>query len=59
MEYMYNVHNFNTASYELRHEKIYLRGLRPGSRHKTGRTATAASWRLDFGIFDFEFTFAQ
>ena len=50
MEYMYNVINFDTASYEPCHEKICLRGLRPGHRHKTGCTATEASWRLDFGI---------
>ena len=34
IEYMYNVYPFNNASYEPRHEKIFLRGLRPGRRHK-------------------------
>ena len=55
---------FNYASYtshELpRHEKICLRGLRPGRRHKT---AKEASWRLEFVIKErnssFDFAFAQ
>ena len=47
---MYNVYNFNTASYESRHEKICLRGVRPGRRHKMVCMATEASWRLEFGI---------
>ena len=34
VERMYNVYNLNIASYEPRHEKIYLRGVRPGRRHK-------------------------
>ena len=50
MEYMYKVYNFDAASYEPHHEKICLRGLRPGRRHKMGCTATEASWRLEFGI---------
>ena len=50
MEYMYNVYTFNTASYEPRHEKICLRGVRPGRRHKMACMATEASWRLEFGI---------
>ena len=60
MEYMYS---FNNASYEPHHEKILLWGLRPGRRHKTGCTATEASWRLKFGIKErtgtFYFAFAQ
>ena len=39
---------FKTASYEPRHEKICLRGVRPGHRHKM--VVTDASWRLEFGI---------
>ena len=46
MEYMYNVYNFNTASYEPRQEKICLRRLRPRHIHKTACTVTEAS----FGI---------
>ena len=58
---------FNNASYrshELpRHEKICLRGLRPGRRDKTGCTAKEANWRLEFVIKErtsnFDFAFAQ
>ena len=62
MEYMYT--NATYTSHELpRHEKICLRGLRPGRRHKTGCTAKEASWRLEFGIKEktntFDFVFAQ
>ena len=39
-----------TASYEPRHEKICLRGVRPGRRHKIVCMATEASWRLECGI---------
>ena len=51
MEYMYNVYNFNTASYEPCDEKICLRGERPRRRHKMVCMATEASWRLEFGIY--------
>ena len=47
---MYNVYNFDTASYEPCHEKICLLGVRQGSRHKMVCMATEASWRLGFGI---------
>ena len=47
MEYMYNVYNSNTASYEPRHDKICRRGVRPGRRHKMVCIATEASWRLE------------
>ena len=63
MEYMYNVYNFDTASYEPFHEKICLRGVR--RRHKMVCMATEASWRLEFGILigenlcDFDCAFAQ
>ena len=50
MEYMYDAYNYNTASYEPRHEKICLRGESQGRRHKMVCMATEASWRLEFGI---------
>ena len=50
MEYMYNVYNFDTASNKPRNEKICLRDVRPGQRHKMVCMATEASWRLEFGI---------
>ena len=60
MEYMYNVYNFNTASYGQRHEIICLRGVRPGRRHETVCIAKEASWRLEFGIKERAYsTFAQ
>ena len=47
--YIDYIYSFNNASYEPRHEKSCLRGLRPGRRHKTGCTGeTEASWRLQF-----------
>ena len=56
MEYMYNVYNFNTATYEPRHEKICLRGFRLRCGHKTGCTDSAAGWRLEFGIKERTYT---
>ena len=46
MDYMYNVYNFNTASYE----PPSYENVRPGRRHKMVCMATDASWRLEFGI---------
>ena len=64
MEYMYSFNNALYTSHDLpRHEKICLRGFRPGCRHKTGFTANEGSRRLDFGIKErtntFDFAFAQ
>ena len=64
MEYMYSFNNASYTSHELpRHEKICLRGLRPGRRHKTFCTAKEANWRLEFVINEktstFDFVFAQ
>ena len=53
---IYRVHvqciQFNTASNEPRHEKICLRGVKQGRRHKClyGLYYHRISWRLEFGI---------